>query len=133
MRRGPFGATALTCQSGPTWKVIDLVVTTRLMGIAFEMALVVLQHTDGIVNPTRDAGQKIIELAEAGERNPGRLCDAALQALRPVIVRIPILFRMIARGVAIESASSPSLPPRVLIWLCVQTPDDRPALAANDV
>ena len=29
--------------------------TARLMGIAFEMALVMLQRTDGIVNPTRDA------------------------------------------------------------------------------
>ena len=50
--------------------------TTRLMGIAFEMALVALERTDGPVNPTRDAvAQKIIELA--------RLCEAALQALRP--------------------------------------------------
>ena len=61
--------------------------TTRLMAIAFEMALVALQHTEGIVNPTRDAvAKKIIELAKAGERDPNRLCDAALQALRPVIV-----------------------------------------------
>jgi len=61
--------------------------TTRLMGIAFEMALVALQHTEGIVNPTRDAvAKKIIELANAGERDPGRLCDAALQVLRPAIV-----------------------------------------------
>ena len=58
--------------------------TTRLMGIAFEMALVALQHTEGIVNPTRDAvAKKIIELAKAGERDPNRLCDAALQVLRP--------------------------------------------------
>ena len=58
--------------------------TTRLMGIAFEMALVALQRTDGIVNPTRDAvAKKIIELAKAGERDPEHLCDAALQALRP--------------------------------------------------
>jgi hypothetical protein len=57
--------------------------TTRLMGIAFEMALVMLQRTDGIVNPTRDAvAQKIIELAKAGENDPERLCEAALQALR---------------------------------------------------
>src|ERR1700716_3162862 len=57
---------------------------TRLMGIAFEMALVALQRTDGIVNPTRDAvAKKIIELAKAGERDPEHLCDAALQALRP--------------------------------------------------
>ena len=51
--------------------------TTRLIGIAFEMALVTLQHTDGIVNPTRDTlAQKIIELAKAGERDPERLCEA---------------------------------------------------------
>jgi hypothetical protein len=62
----------------------------RLMGIAFEMALVVLQRTDGIVSPTRDAlAKKIIELAKAGERQPGRLCDAAVQALREVIVSDP--------------------------------------------
>src|ERR1700716_69512 len=55
--------------------------TTRLMGIAFEMAL---QRTDGIVNPAHDAvAKKIIELAKAGERDPEHLCDAALQALRP--------------------------------------------------
>jgi hypothetical protein len=41
------------------------------------MALVTLQHTDGIVNPTRDTlAQKIIELAKAGERDPERLCEA---------------------------------------------------------
>jgi hypothetical protein len=57
--------------------------TTRLMGIAFEMAVVVLQHTEGTVSPTRQTvAKKIIELAKAGERHPGRLCDAALQALR---------------------------------------------------
>jgi hypothetical protein len=55
----------------------------RLMGVAFEMALVALQRTDGSVNPTRDAvAHKIIDLAKAGERDPERLCEAALQALR---------------------------------------------------
>ena len=58
----------------------------RLMGIAFEMALVALQRTDGIVNPTRDAvAQKIIDLAKAGERDPERLCEGALKATQPVI------------------------------------------------
>ena len=39
--------------------------TVRLMGIAFEMALVALQRADGVVNPTREAiAQKIIVLAE---------------------------------------------------------------------
>ena len=50
--------------------------TVRLMGIAFEMGLVVLERTDGTVNPTRDAvAKKMIQLAKAGERQPGRLCD----------------------------------------------------------
>ena len=50
--------------------------TARLLGVAFEMALVTLQHADGPVAPTRDAvAQKIIELAKAGERDPKRLCD----------------------------------------------------------
>ena len=43
---------------------------TRVMGVAFEMALVALRHTDG-VDPPRDAvARKIIELAKAGERIP---------------------------------------------------------------
>ena len=46
------------------------------MGIAFEMALVSLQRTDGSINPTRAAvAQKIVELAKAGERDPERLCE----------------------------------------------------------
>ena len=55
--------------------------TARLLGLAFEIALVSLQHANGAVAPTRDAvAQKIIELAEAGERDPDRLCDRALKA-----------------------------------------------------
>ena len=54
--------------------------TTRLMGIAFEMAVVVLQHTEGTVSPTRQTvAKKIIELAKAGERDPERLCEGVLQ------------------------------------------------------
>ena len=45
------------------------------------------QHADRVVSPTRDAvAQKIIELAKAGERDPGRLCDAALEACLQAIV-----------------------------------------------
>jgi hypothetical protein len=63
--------------------------TIRLMGIAFEMALVSLQRTDGSINPTRAAvAQKIIELAKAGERDPERLCEGALKATQPVPVLI---------------------------------------------
>ena len=54
----------------------------RLMGLAFEMALVALQHADGVVAPTREAvAHKIIELAKAGERG---LCDEALKATQPM-------------------------------------------------
>src|SRR3954469_1499579 len=64
--------------------------TVRLLGVAFEMALVALQHLDRAVSPTRDAvAQKIIELAKAGERDPGRLCDAALEACLQAIVTDP--------------------------------------------
>ena len=58
--------------------------TARLLGVAFEMALVTLQHADGPVAPTRDAvAQKIIELAKAGERDPERLCDETMKATLP--------------------------------------------------
>jgi len=61
--------------------------TARLLGVAFEMALVALQHLDRAVSPTRDAiAQKIIELANTGERDPGRLCDAALVACFQAII-----------------------------------------------
>jgi hypothetical protein len=74
--------------------------TVRLMGIAFEMALVALQRTYGIVNPTREAvAQKIIALAKAGERDPERLCEEGLQALRPkppVIISDPSPFPPLA-------------------------------------
>jgi hypothetical protein len=53
------------------------------MGIAFEMAVVALEHADGIVNPTRNAvAKKIIELAKAGERDPERLCDGVVKEFR---------------------------------------------------
>ena len=67
------------------------------MGIAFEMALVSLQRTDGSINPTRAAVEKIIVLARAGERDPERLCEGALKATQPVIpvlIATPVLFRL---------------------------------------
>jgi hypothetical protein len=58
--------------------------TIRVMGLAYEMALVALERTDGAATPTREAvAQKIIDLAKAGERDPERLCDGALKATQP--------------------------------------------------
>jgi hypothetical protein len=63
--------------------------TARLLGVAFEMALVTLKQRREI-DPLRDAvARKIIELAETGERDPERLCDAALKACQPAIVADP--------------------------------------------
>ena len=48
--------------------------TIRVMGLAYELALVALERTDGAATPTREAvAQKIIDLANAGERDPERL------------------------------------------------------------
>ena len=59
--------------------------TTRRMGIAFEMALASLGATPACDDPIRAAlAQRIIALAQAGERDPERLCEGALRAfLRP--------------------------------------------------
>ena len=58
--------------------------TVRLMGIALESAMVALQQADGLDGQPRDtAARVIIEQARAGERDPERLCEAALEALRP--------------------------------------------------
>jgi hypothetical protein len=57
--------------------------TARLLGLAFEMTLVSLQHAEGPVALTRDAvAQKIIELAKGGERDLERLCDEVLKATK---------------------------------------------------
>jgi hypothetical protein len=53
----------------------------RVMGIAFEMACIVLRlnRTDPIADKVAET---IVKLAKGGERNPDRLCDDALDALR---------------------------------------------------
>lgn len=53
--------------------------TIRVMGIAFEMALVSLRlaHRGPLANEA--IAERIIALAKAGERDPERLCDGVLQ------------------------------------------------------
>jgi len=56
--------------------------TLRLTGIAFEMALGSFGATLGCDDPVRAAlAHNIIALAKAGDRDPERLCEAALQAV----------------------------------------------------
>jgi hypothetical protein len=55
--------------------------TVRLMGIAFEMAVGSIGATPRPDDPIRAAlAHKIVAQAQAGERNPERLCEAALSA-----------------------------------------------------
>ncbi len=63
--------------------------TTRLMGVAFEMALVALRHTDGVDPPPDAVARKIIELANAGGRDPEQLCEGVLKELNPVTAPNP--------------------------------------------
>jgi hypothetical protein len=56
--------------------------TTRVMGVAFEMAhAAIVQDWGDYANPT--IAKRIIQLAKAGERNPDLLCEYALESLRP--------------------------------------------------
>jgi hypothetical protein len=54
--------------------------TTRIMGVAFEMAYVVLEQQEGQRADTIIAGT-IIALAKARERDPNVLCEQALHGL----------------------------------------------------
>ena len=63
--------------------------TIRLMGIAFEMAIQALHNRD-VVDPPREAiARAIIDFAKAGERDPERLCDLALESCAKSIISDP--------------------------------------------
>ena len=73
------------------------------MGIAFEMAIAAL-HTRGEVDPPRDTiARFIIDLAKTGQRDPERLCEAALKA-------VPVYPIVNAPNPLPADASSPVLP-----------------------
>jgi hypothetical protein len=59
--------------------------TTRLMGLAFETAIQALRAWDLVDPPRETIAKAIIDLAKSGERDPGRLSDAALEACQPAI------------------------------------------------
>jgi hypothetical protein len=59
------------------------------MGIAFETAIQALRNRD-VVDPPRQAiASAIISFANAGERDPERLCDLALEACSKPIISDP--------------------------------------------
>jgi hypothetical protein len=64
--------------------------TIRVMGLAYELALISLRLFDrgGIANDV--VASKIIEHAKAGERDPERLCEAVLQQWRGATLPPPI-------------------------------------------
>jgi hypothetical protein len=56
--------------------------TIRVMGIAFEMALVALRLADCGDLANEVVARRIINLAKAGERDPERLCEAMMKEFR---------------------------------------------------
>jgi hypothetical protein len=54
--------------------------TKRVLGVALEKTRVALGHKDNFANGI--IAKRIIEIAEAGERNPDLLCEGALNKLR---------------------------------------------------
>ena len=54
--------------------------TKRVLAVALEMTRVALGLTDHYANGI--IAKRIAELAMAGERNPDRLCEGALEILR---------------------------------------------------
>jgi hypothetical protein len=65
--------------------------TIRVMGLAYEMALISLRLSDrgDIANDV--VAHRIIELAKAGERDPERLCEVVCRyGVVPTRVALPI-------------------------------------------
>ena len=54
--------------------------TVRLLGVAFEMAIESLRNRGVDEQPREAIARAIIDLAKAGERDPERLCELALEA-----------------------------------------------------
>jgi hypothetical protein len=56
----------------------------RLMGLALEIAVVALRFAGRRDIASDDVAKKIIALAKAGERDPERMCETAMNELRAV-------------------------------------------------
>jgi hypothetical protein len=56
--------------------------TTRVMGVALEMACVALRTSDCADDVKQAVANKIIALAKAGECNPDRLCEQVVMEVR---------------------------------------------------
>jgi hypothetical protein len=57
--------------------------TRRVMGVAFEMACIALRLADRDDLANAMIAKRIIELAQAGERNPDLLCEDVVKEFRP--------------------------------------------------
>ena len=56
--------------------------TRRALGVAFEMTCIAMRVGDCADDVRQAVADKIIALANAGERNPDRLCEEALKDIR---------------------------------------------------
>jgi hypothetical protein len=60
--------------------------TTRIMGVAFEMARASVKRDWGGIYASHIIAKRIVELAKAGERNPHVLCEQAVSYFLSSIV-----------------------------------------------
>jgi len=63
--------------------------TKRVMGVAFEMVCAALRVSDRGDLAKEIIAERIIELANAGERNPDLLCEGVLKEFREVGSALP--------------------------------------------
>jgi hypothetical protein len=64
--------------------------THRIMGVAFEMVLVALGLPDDDGSVNKIIAKRVVALAKAGEHNPDRLCEKALNG----IARTPLTWQI---------------------------------------
>ena len=73
--------------------------TKRVMGLAFEMARTALRLDDGRDNPlNRTVAEKIIELAQDGERDPNALTERTLSFIGSADLSLSAVFGSAALG-----------------------------------
>jgi hypothetical protein len=64
--------------------------TTRVSGVAYEMACTALKFADQTYLAHETIAKCIIELAKDGVLDPDRLCERALDEVRKTVPRTPV-------------------------------------------
>jgi hypothetical protein len=92
--------------------------TTRLLGIAFEFTVHAFRNWGAGEPPREEIATAIIEYAKAGERDPERLCDLAVEACSKLLITAPNPSATLALAPA---------PPVLNGTACLRTKSGRPS------